>query len=107
MATGGKRVQKKAAGDAGAVPARGGRTAVRLVGESQAGTRPAMARRTEGQSKRGEGVGARILSAAPSCFSSFGFAGTSPRGVADRAAVTPTLVLYHFPTHDFRSTPPL
>src|SRR3546814_13434547 len=77
MATGGKRVQKKAAGDAAAVPARGGRTAVRLVGESHAGKRPAMARRTEGKSKRGEEVRERILAAALECFGAFGFEGRS------------------------------
>src|SRR3546814_14248550 len=36
---------------------------VRLVGESHAGKRPAMARRTEGKSKRGEEVRERILAA--------------------------------------------
>lgn len=100
MATGGKRVQKKAAGDAAAVPARGGRTAVRLVGESHAGKRPAMARRTEGKSKRGEEVRERILSAALECFGAFGFEGTSTRAVAERADVTHTLVLYHFQSKD-------
>src|SRR3546814_10703385 len=77
MATGGKRVQTKAAGDAAAVPARGGRTAVRLVGESHAGTRPAMARRPEGKSTRGEELRERILAAALECFGAFGFEGTS------------------------------
>src|SRR3546814_15812131 len=59
-----------------------------------------MARRTEGKSKRGEEVRERILAAALECFGAFGFEGTSTRAVAERAAVTHTLVFYNFQSKD-------
>lgn len=90
-----KRDAAEAAADAPAVPARGGRTAVRLVGESRSNKQPA-ARKTEGKAKRGEEVRERILTAALECFGAFGFEGTSTRAVAERVDVTHTLVLYHF-----------
>lgn len=100
MATGSKRVVKKVTGDAVPAPARGGRTAVRLVGEAHAKKAPATARKTEGKSRRGEEVRERILAAALECFGAFGFEGTSTRAVAERANVTHTLVLYHFQSKD-------
>ena len=99
MATKGKRVAKNATGEATAASTRGGRTAVRLVGEAQP-KKPAAARRGEGKSKRGEEVRERILAAALECFGAFGFEGTSTRAVAERADVTHTLVLYHFQSKD-------
>lgn len=45
---------------------------------------------------RGADVRARVLQASLECFGAFGFAGTSTRGVADRAGVSHPLLLYHF-----------
>jgi TetR/AcrR family transcriptional regulator len=82
------------------VPARGGRTAVRLTGGEYSRKQPVVVQKGEGKSKRGEEVRERILAAALECFGAFGFEGTSTRAVAERAAVTHTLVLYHFQSKD-------
>lgn len=81
---------------------RGGRTAVRLVGQDLSGLAKATAANDKrvGKSKRGEEVRERILTAALECFGAFGFEGTSTRAVAERADVTHTLVLYHFQSKD-------
>lgn len=100
MAEDGTRVVKKTVGGRAAAATRGGRTAVRLVGEAHAKKPPAVSRKTGGRSKRGEEVRERILTAALECFGAFGFEGTSTRAVAERADVTHTLVLYHFQSKD-------
>jgi AcrR family transcriptional regulator len=101
MPKGIKRVVKeKVATEEPAAPTRGGRTAVRLTGRDYSNKQPVVAQKGEGKSKRGEEVRERILAAALECFGAFGFEGTSTRAVAERAAVTHTLVLYHFQSKD-------
>lgn len=83
---------------------RGGRVAVRLDPTERSGSRartPARLKTVDAVEKparrrRGDDVRERVLQAALECFGMFGFEGTSTRAVADRAAVTHTLVLYHF-----------
>jgi len=85
-------------------PVRGGRAAVRLDENERraAPVKPDAASRPnrKRQTRRGEHVRERILTAALECFGAFGFDGTSTRAVADRAAVAHTLVLYHFRSKD-------
>jgi AcrR family transcriptional regulator len=45
---------------------------------------------------RGSEMRERILHAALECFGAFGFAGTSTRAIADRAAISHPLLIYHF-----------
>lgn len=102
MLADGKRGKGEPKGDAAPAPGRGGRAAVRLVGD--AGSKPARkaltTRKKEGKPRRGEEVRERILHAALECFGAFGFEGTSTRAVAERANVTHTLVIYHFQSKD-------
>lgn len=102
MAADGKRNPVKAVTGTKAPATRGGRTAVRLVGQDIPGVAKAAAANDKrvGKSKRGEEVRERILTAALECFGAFGFEGTSTRAVAERADVTHTLVLYHFQSKD-------
>jgi TetR/AcrR family transcriptional regulator len=80
--------------------ARGGRMAVRLV-QSSLAKHPTIPTKSNGSKpRRGDEVRGRVLRAALECFGAFGFEGTSTRGVADRANVTHTLVLYHFQSKD-------
>lgn len=100
-----KRPADPVAEEAPAAPARGGRSAVRLVGDVAAKParkpgRAAVSKKAESKPRRGEEVRERILQAALECFGAFGFEGTSTRAVAERAEVTHTLVLYHFQSKD-------
>ncbi|MFW2829659.1 TetR/AcrR family transcriptional regulator [Sphingomonas sp. ID0503] len=83
-------------------PARGGRSAVRLVDDVDTGGPAAseIVTTRQGKVRRGDEVRERILKAALECFGAFGFEGTSTRAVAERAEVTHTLVLYHFQSKD-------
>jgi TetR/AcrR family transcriptional regulator len=101
MKAGSKRPSAKAIDPTRAAPARGGRTAVRLVDDASApAPKPLPAKKRDGKQRRGEEVRERILHAALECFGAFGFEGTSTRAVAERADVTHTLVLYHFQSKD-------
>lgn len=94
--------QNKVAKPGARATTRGGRTAVRLVGEtvSNGADSPPAAGKRQGKRRRGEEVRERILHAALECFGAFGYEGTSTRAVAERADVTHTLVLYHFQSKD-------
>jgi TetR/AcrR family transcriptional regulator len=50
----------------------------------------------ERRSRRGDDVRKRVISAALESFATYGFEGTSTRGIATSAGVTHTLVIYHF-----------
>ena len=102
MTTGGKRSAVEAPASRKEATKRGGRTAVRLVGESgvEAKASRAGGGKRQRKSKRGEEVRERILAAALECFGAFGFEGASTRAVAERADVSHTLVLYHFQSKD-------